>query len=160
MTLRHINIRWRQIWCFRKGNRKEKVVTLCITPFNVEQTTCIVCYAFSAFSLIATHLNDPVSVCYPDWMDEGKLGKREQKIIKKKGCQTLECTSLRGKKTSANQAVLQWLKKVPCLCMERPLSAHSHCSLSWRQHWSFACGGPPDSVRSAKRPFHHWPDRC
>lgn len=109
MTLRHINIRWRQIWCFRKGNRKEKVVTLCITPFNVEQTTCIVCYAFSAFSLIATHLNDPVSVCYPDWMDEGKLGKREKK--KKKGCQTLECTSLRGKKTSANQAVLQWLKK-------------------------------------------------
>lgn len=84
MTLRHINIRWRQIWCFTKGNRKEKVVTLCITPFNVEQTTCVVCYAFSAFSLIATHLNDPVSACYPDWMDEGKLGKRAEKKKRKK----------------------------------------------------------------------------
>lgn len=44
-----------------KGQQKGKSC-----PFNVEQTTCIVCYAFSAFSLIATHLNDPVSVCYPD----------------------------------------------------------------------------------------------
>lgn len=111
MTLRHINIRWRQIWCFRKGNRKEKVVTLCITPFNVEQTTCIVCYAFSAFSLIATHLNDPVSVCYPDWMDEGKLGKREQKKKKKKRLPNTWMHQPEGQKDKCKSSCTAVIKK-------------------------------------------------
>lgn len=111
MTLRHINIRWRQIWCFRKGNRKEKVVTLCITPFNVEQTTCIVCYAFSAFSLIATHLNDPVSVCYPDWMDEGKLGKREQKIKKIKRLPNTWMHQPEGQKDKCKSSCTAVIKK-------------------------------------------------
>lgn len=97
---------------------------------------------------------------HPDWMDEVFFEKgaensswhRRQRILKM-GWPALWCSSPKGKKTRANQAVLQWLKWSATLVF-LSLAPPALASVGGSNGGSPACSGLPDSVWSAEQPFH------
>lgn len=123
------------LWCCICGSKIvcKSVVTGGITRFGVQQTTRVVpltwvvvgalsflflqCLhmhspSLKTLSLTDIKLNVPFSLFHPDSKDEGYFEKgAENRSWRRRetGWPTPPCTSPRGEKTSANQAVLRWL---------------------------------------------------
>lgn len=110
---------------------------------------CLLCI-ISLF-IYWSHMNDPLSLFYLSQMHKKVLKNRAEHFEKALPNTWMhQPESQKGKSNSS--LVIQ--KK----CHVYPGFSHSLRNLSWWQHWSLACGGPTDNMRSVKWPFHHWPD--